>query len=164
MCAYVSIPRPILMVAARAQGIHLLIVAAHPTFLFFCSIRSFSKTTVATGYDDDASAGSAAGKGSATGLTLSGDVDCRHRNWRCWYRWTLFHCCRVVVVVGAVAAAEGGDAAAGDGNGTTHCHRPPYPVAAAVGDCWRTGPADGRDFVALGLPTRRHSAADSSGP
>lgn len=42
--------------------------------ILFCSVRSFSKITVATG-DDDAYAGSAADKGNATGLTLSDDVD-----------------------------------------------------------------------------------------
>lgn len=72
LCVSRSLPLSDGYCTARARGIHLLIVAAHP--FFFCSIRSFSKTTVATG-DDDANAGSAADKGNATGLTLSDDVD-----------------------------------------------------------------------------------------
>lgn len=64
---------------ARARGIHLLTVVDSPSFFVALPIssylRSFSKTTVATG-DDDANAGSAADKGNAdaTGLTPSDDA------------------------------------------------------------------------------------------
>lgn len=71
LCVVRSLPLSDGYCTARVRGIHLLIVAAHP---FFCSIRSFSKITVATG-DDGANAGSAADIGNATGLTLSDDVD-----------------------------------------------------------------------------------------
>lgn len=113
------------------------IVSAHPFFvLCSLSVRSSSKTTVATGGDnDDANADSAAAdaadRGNAAGLTLSDDADCWNcRCCYCWCRWTVIHW----GVAAGDAAIDGGDAAGG-GNGATHCHRRPYQVAVAVGDC-----------------------------
>lgn len=150
---------------------HLLIRSRSLPNSFF-PFSAFSKTTVATGERDDdggANAGNAAaagGEGSVTGLTLSVDAGClpRHRcHWSsyCWYHWS--HRADAVENAGAAAGAE--DAAVDGADVAGHFLRPcRAAAAAAVGDCYRSGPADGRRFGAPEPPFHRHFAVDSSAP